>query len=81
MRTQFYDEYVEVGDSHWWFQGRNVILPALLRHYLRPPINILDVGSGGSMIASALLEFGSATACDVDPRCEEAVRTRGGLTF
>jgi ubiquinone/menaquinone biosynthesis C-methylase UbiE len=81
MRTEFYDEYVEVEDSHWWFRGRNVILPALLRQYLRPPIKILDVGSGGGMIASSLLEFGSVAVCDVDQRCEEAVRRRGGLTF
>jgi SAM-dependent methyltransferase len=81
MRTEFYDEYVEVEDSHWWFRGRNVILPALLRRYLRPPIKILDIGSGGGMIASSLLEFGSVTVCDVDPRCEQAVQKRGGLTF
>jgi SAM-dependent methyltransferase len=81
MRTEFYDEYVEVEDSHWWFRGRNVILPDLLRRYLRPPIRILDVGSGGGMVASSLLEFGSVTVCDVDPRCDAAVQRRGGLIF
>lgn len=81
MRTEFYDEYVEVEDSHWWFRGRNLILPTLLRQYLRPPVRILDVGSGGGMIASSLREFGSVTVCDVDPRCEAAVQRRGGLAF
>jgi 2-polyprenyl-3-methyl-5-hydroxy-6-metoxy-1,4-benzoquinol methylase len=81
MRTEFYDEYVEVEDTHWWFRGRNVILPTLLRKYLRPPVKILDVGSGGGMIASSLLEFGSVTVCDVDPRCEAAVHERFGLEF
>lgn len=81
MRTEFYDEYVEVEDSHWWFRGRNVILPTLIRPYLHPPVKILDVGSGGGMVASSLRELGAVTVCDVDPRCEAAVNRRGGLTF
>lgn len=81
MQPEFYNEYVEVEDYHWWFRGRSVIIPELIRRHVRPSVAVLDVGSGGGVIASALREFGSVTVCDVDPRCEAAVKRRPGLAF
>lgn len=81
MQTEFYDEYVEIEDTHWWFRGRRKILPSLLRPHLRPPVRTLDIGSGGGAVAHALLEFGPVTACDLDARCAAAVERRGGMPF
>jgi 2-polyprenyl-3-methyl-5-hydroxy-6-metoxy-1,4-benzoquinol methylase len=81
MQTRFYDEYIEVEDTHWWFRGRRRILPTLLRPHLRPPVRILDIGPGGGFVSQALLEFGPVTACDVDDRCAAAVERRGGIPF
>lgn len=75
MRKDFYAEYYQVEDKHWWFVGRRQIFLSLLRKYLPPqpgrPRRILDVGCGTGTMLRYLGRFGEAEGIDTD---EEAVR-------
>jgi ubiquinone/menaquinone biosynthesis C-methylase UbiE len=81
VESSLYDEYVRIEDTHWWFRGRQKIIASVLRSHLRPPVRIIDVGSGGGAMAAALLEFGDVTACDIDVRCAASVARRPGMHF
>lgn len=75
MHKEFYAEYNEIEDKHWWFIGRRQILLATLNNYL-PPIHgrqrcILDVGCGTGTMLQYLSRLGEAQGIDVS---EEAVR-------
>src|SRR5215472_7986636 len=81
MREDFYDEYFDLETYHWWFRGRQKILPALLSRHVTTPAAILDVGSGGGAVAASLLQFGTVVATDPEAGCAAAVEHHPGLTF
>jgi SAM-dependent methyltransferase len=77
MHKEFYAEYYDIEDKHWWFVGRRHVLLAILDSYLKPgrtrrvPGRILDVGCGTGTMLSYLSRYGRAQGIDAD---EEAVR-------
>jgi SAM-dependent methyltransferase len=77
MHKEFYAEYYEIEDKHWWFVGRRQVLLAILDRYLKPgntqrvPGRILDVGCGTGTMLGYLSRYGQAQGIDAD---EEAVR-------
>lgn len=75
MNKEFYAEYYQIEDKHWWFIGRREIFLRLLDKYL-PPVNgrprrILDVGCGTGTMLQYLAHYGDVLGIDAD---EEAVR-------
>jgi len=73
MQKEFYAEYFEIEDRHWWFVGRRRVLLAVLDRYLKhhKANHILDVGCGTGTMLGYLSRYGHAQGIDAD---EQAVR-------
>lgn len=82
MQKEFYAEYFELEDKHWWFVGRRRLLLKLLervlgRAHANPGREILDVGCGTGTMLQYLSAYGTATGADADPAAIYFCRKRG----
>lgn len=80
MHKDFYAEYFEVEDRHWWFLGRRRILLSLLEKYLPPAPRerqILDIGCGTGTMLQHLAKFGRVQGADGDSEAIRFCRERG----
>ena len=75
MDDEMYAEFVDVGDAHWWFDGRRQVVEAVLRQSLDaappPPAGtrrqILDVGCGTGAMLGMLRQFGDVQGLEMYP--------------
>lgn len=80
MKREFYAEYYEIEDRHWWFTGRRRIFLALLDRHLGPgdgSRRVLDVGCGTGTMLGYLSRYGEAEGIDADPEAIRFCRERG----
>ncbi|MEA3207923.1 MAG: hypothetical protein QOE70_980 [Chthoniobacter sp.] len=80
MHKDFYAEYFEVEDRHWWFLGRRRILLSLLEKHLPPTSadrQILDIGCGTGTMLQHLARFGTVQGADGDLEAIRFCRERG----
>jgi SAM-dependent methyltransferase len=82
MRREFYAEYFQIEDRHWWFLGRREIFIRLLDRYLCPTPEdhtrrILDVGCGTGTMLRHLSRYGRVEGIDADPEAVRFSRERG----
>ncbi|HEV2803336.1 MAG TPA: class I SAM-dependent methyltransferase [Chthoniobacterales bacterium] len=82
MRKEFYAEYFELEDKHWWFVGRRRLLLKLLGRVFHPadsdaPREILDVGCGTGTMLQHLSAYGNTTGADADADAVYFCRRRG----
>ncbi|TMD76200.1 MAG: class I SAM-dependent methyltransferase [Chloroflexi bacterium] len=71
MKREFYREYRQIEDRHWWFLGRRQIILRLLDDHLPKsgngsPLRLLDVGCGTGTMVASLARYGCAYGVDVD---------------
>jgi SAM-dependent methyltransferase len=79
VERDFYSEYFEVEDRHWWFVGRRVILLSILEQRLagHRRLRVLDFGCGTGTMAQHLARYGDVEAVDADPDAVDFCRRRG----
>ena len=79
MNRDFYREYFEVEDRHWWFVGRREIFLDVLERRLGSGADrsILDIGSGTGTMIGHLARFGDVRGVDFDPEAIRFCRERG----
>jgi SAM-dependent methyltransferase len=79
MERDFYAEYYDVEDRHWWFIGRRQILLGILSDHLcgRDGLRVLDFGCGTGTMAQHLGRFGTVEAVDADADAVAFCRRRG----
>lgn len=80
MRAEFYRDYFEIEDRHWWFRGRRAIFLRLLDRCLPPAARgerqLLDVGCGTGAMLRHLERFGSPIGIEAEEEAVRLCRTR-----
>jgi SAM-dependent methyltransferase len=82
LHKEFYAEYFQIEDRHWWFVGRRRIFLSMLDRYLPPraggqPRRVLDVGCGTGTMLQYLASYGKAQGIDADQEAVRFCRRRG----
>jgi SAM-dependent methyltransferase len=79
VEQDFYSEYYELEDRHWWFVGRRRIFLALLDDLVggRRDLDLLDFGCGTGTMAGHLARYGTVEAVDADADAVAFCRRRG----
>jgi SAM-dependent methyltransferase len=77
MDQQFYSEYAEIEDTHWWFRGRRSIFTRLLDPLANGRrLRILDIGFGTGAMLTFLSRYGSVVGMDLEAEAIRFARTR-----
>jgi SAM-dependent methyltransferase len=77
MDQQFYQEYAEIEDTHWWFRGRRAIFTRVLARFEhRPGLRILDIGFGTGAMLTFLSRYGAVVGMDMSEQAIRFARTR-----
>jgi SAM-dependent methyltransferase len=81
LRPDFYREYLEAEERHWWFAGRRRILLSMLESVM-PAVSggsrrLLDVGCGSGFLLRDFRRYGRAFGVDANEEAIRACRARG----
>jgi len=76
MQQDFYTEYSEIEDTHWWFRGRREIFTRLLAPFEHRALSILDIGFGTGAMLTFLQRYGHVTGMDMSVDAIRFARTR-----
>lgn len=76
MQQDFYTEYSEIEDTHWWFRGRREIFTRLLAPFENRALSILDIGFGTGAMLTFLQRYGHVTGMDMSVDAIRFARTR-----
>jgi len=77
MDQEFFREYAEIEDTHWWFRGRRAIFGRLLERFERAPgLRILDIGFGTGAMLAFLARYGEVIGMDMSAEAIRFARTR-----
>ncbi|MCC6847153.1 MAG: class I SAM-dependent methyltransferase [Deltaproteobacteria bacterium] len=76
MQPDFYAEYSQIEDTHWWFRGRREIFTRLLAPLGVKPLRMLDIGFGTGAMLRFLEPYGSVIGMDMSVEAIRFARTR-----
>ena len=76
MQHDFYAEYSQIEDTHWWFRGRREIFTRLLAPFERRRLRILDIGFGTGAMLTFLARYGDVIGMDMSADAIRFARTR-----
>lgn len=83
MEREIYDAMDATEADHWWFEGRRVVLAALIEKQVRPEAGarILDAGCGTGGNLGFLKQFGAVEACEYDEAARALASEKSGLAI
>jgi SAM-dependent methyltransferase len=76
MQLDFYTEYSQIEDTHWWFRGRREIFTRILAPFEGTRQRILDIGFGTGAMLTFLSRYGSVVGMDMSVDAIRFARTR-----
>jgi SAM-dependent methyltransferase len=76
MDQEYYREYAEIEDTHWWFRGRRAIFGRLLAPVAGRRLRILDIGFGTGAMLTFLSRYGAVVGLDTAAEAIRFARTR-----
>lgn len=76
MEQEFYSEYSQIEDTHWWFRGRREIFTRLLAPLATGRLRILDIGFGTGAMLTFLSRYGDVVGMDMSVDAVRFARTR-----
>ena len=76
MQQEFYAEYSQIEDTHWWFRGRREIFTRLLQPLANKKLAILDIGFGTGAMLTFLEAYGDVVGMDMSVEAIRFARTR-----
>jgi len=76
MQHDFYSEYSEIEDTHWWFRGRREIFRRLLAPIAATRLRVLDIGFGTGAMLTFLARYGDVIGMDMSLEAVRFARTR-----
>jgi len=77
MDQEFFREYAEIEDRHWWFRGRRAIFSRLLARFQgRPGLRFLDIGFGTGAMLTFLARYGSVIGMEMSAEAIRFARIR-----
>jgi len=77
MDREFYAEYSQIEDTHWWFRGRREIFTRILAPFANGPrLRILDIGFGTGAMLTFLSRYGSVVGMDMSVDAVRFARER-----
>lgn len=83
MKKEFYTEYSEIEDVHWWFIGRRKIILNILDKYISSNnrSKVLDFGCGTGSMLRYLKRYGWVVGVDVETSALHFARQRGNANL
>lgn len=81
MKEEFYFEYSDISEWHWWYIGRKKIILNMLRKYSLTSCenNILDIGCGPGAMIKDFKPYGKTFGVDSNINSVKECRKRGNL--
>jgi SAM-dependent methyltransferase len=76
MDQEFYTEYSQIEDTHWWFRGRREIFTRILAPFEGTRQRILDIGFGTGAMLTFLARYGDVVGMDMSADAIRFARTR-----
>jgi SAM-dependent methyltransferase len=78
MKSEFYGEYYEHENNHWWFRWRFDMISQIVDDLPKPKdFRLLDAGCGTGQMTKLLENYGEAIGLEIAPEAIEYARRRG----
>jgi len=78
MKSEYYGEYYEHENNHWWFKWRFDMITEIVESLPRPDgFRMLDAGCGTGQMTKLLERYGEAVGLEIAPQALEFARRRG----
>lgn len=78
MKSEYYGEYYEHENNHWWFRWRFDMITEIVETLPRTEtFRLLDAGCGTGQMTKLLERYGEAVGLEIAPEALEFARRRG----